>query len=603
VAFAPVIGLAIAQGGFFPASWGWASVPLLWCAAIALVLRGQLRLSRPELVFLGALAALSAWVACSVAWSIATADSVLETQRTVVYLAAGMAVLFVAHSKSAGHVLGGVLAATAVIDAFSLATRVLPDRIGVYDGTGVYRLAEPIGYWNGLALFTAIGALLALGFAARGRTLFVRGGCAALLVLMIPTLYFTYGRAAWIALAAGVGAAIAADPRRLQLLATLIAVAPAPALAALLAARERALTHAGSPLSAAAHDGHRLLLALLALGVANGAVAVAVGLAERRLRIGRRQRLLFAAGVSLLVAAAIATGLVRYGGPGRIAQRAYDSFKAPPPHETNLNRRLLSFSGNGRVDLWRLAFDEATNHPLLGAGAGAYERYFVAHQPKNVGFVRDAHNLYLETLTELGPLGLALLVALLLSPFLALRRARRGPLVPAAAGAYVAYLVHTGVDWDWELPAVTLAALLCAAAILLVGRSTDEHAVPLPQTSRWSLAAVAVVVAGLATVGLIGNTALSRSRTALRRGDLSGAVTDARRARTLMPWSPAPWEALGNAELKAGLVADARLSFRKAVSIDPGDWSSWSELALATTGSERRHALREVSVLYPEAAR
>ena len=44
--------------------------------------------------------------------------------------------------------------------------------------------------------------------------------------------------------------------------------------------------------------------------------------------------------------------------------------------------------------------------------------------------------------------------------------ARRHPLVPGAAGAYAAYLVHTGVDWDWELPAVTLAGLLCGAAIL-----------------------------------------------------------------------------------------------------------------------------------------
>ena len=35
LAFGPVLGLAAAQGGYFPTSWGWASVPVLWAVAIA----------------------------------------------------------------------------------------------------------------------------------------------------------------------------------------------------------------------------------------------------------------------------------------------------------------------------------------------------------------------------------------------------------------------------------------------------------------------------------------------------------------------------------------------------------------------------------------
>jgi Flp pilus assembly protein TadD len=66
-----------------------------------------------------------------------------------------------------------------------------------------------------------------------------------------------------------------------------------------------------------------------------------------------------------------------------------------------------------------------------------------------------------------------------------------------------------------------------------------------------------------------------------------------------MPWSPQPWEALGTAELKAGLLADARKSFRKAVTLDPGDWALWSQLAAVTVGAERTHAQNEVAVLYP----
>ena len=31
-------------------------------------------------------------------------------------------------------------------------------------------------------------------------------------------------------------------------------------------------------------------------------------------------------------------------------------------------------------------------------------------------------------------------------------------------------LVHAGIDWDWEMPAVTLAGLLCGVSILVVAR-------------------------------------------------------------------------------------------------------------------------------------
>jgi len=60
--------------------------------------------------------------------------------------------------------------------------------------------------------------------------------------------------------------------------------------------------------------------------------------------------------------------------------------------------------------------------PLLGEGAGGFERRWMQERgaPNNA---RDAHNLYLETLAELGPIGLALLLVALIAPLAALRRA------------------------------------------------------------------------------------------------------------------------------------------------------------------------------------
>jgi Flp pilus assembly protein TadD len=101
---------------------------------------------------------------------------------------------------------------------------------------------------------------------------------------------------------------------------------------------------------------------------------------------------------------------------------------------------------------------------------------------------------------------------------------------------------------------------------------------------------------------LIGNTALSRSATAREHGEQTVAAHDARRARLLMPWSPAPWAALGRTQLAAGLLPGARQSFRKAVSMDSGDWELWYDLASATTGRERARSHQHVVALFPQSA-
>jgi hypothetical protein len=264
----------------------------------------------------------------------------------------------------------------------------------------------------------------------------------------------------------------------------------------------------------------------------------------------------------------------------------------------NLNRRLLSFSGNGRADLWRVAWDQAHRHPALGAGAGTYERYFLRHQPANIGRVRDAHGLYIETLAELGPVGLALLLTALGIPIAALAAARAQPLVPGAFGAYVAYLIHAGVDWDWELPGVTLAGLLCGTSILIAARRSFRAGQVSPR-ARWVGVGAVITATLFAGMGLFGNASLSRSESAREHGDWARAASDARHARFWMPWSPAPWAALGRAELAAGLLPEARKSFGKAVSLDRGDWQLWYELASATSGTARRGALARATALFP----
>jgi hypothetical protein len=213
--------------------------------------------------------------------------------------------------------------------------------------------------------------------------------------------------------------------------------------------------------------------------------------------------------------------------------------------------------------------------------------------------VRDAHSLYLETLAELGPLGLLLLLVVVAVPLVAAVRARRHPLVPAAVGAFVAWAIHAGVDWDWELAAVTSAALLCGVACVIAARPEGEATRPLSARARAIAFAATVALAGLAFFALVGNLAASKSADAAHNANWNEAASQARRAIDWQPWSADPWRLLGEAQLGAGNNQAAQRSFRKAIAKDGGDWNLYLDLARATTGRAQRAALETATKLNP----
>jgi len=532
------------------------------------------------------------------AWAPGRAQPILEAQRTLVYVSALLALLLLAGRSSVEPLLAGTSAGITLLCAYGLGTRLFPERLGIFDPASGYRLSEPIGYWNGLGLLAAVGAVLAASFAANASARAWRALAGAGLVVLLPTLYFTFSRGAWLALAAGLAAAIALEARRLRLIALWLALAPAPAVAVWLASRESSLRRDDTALAQASRAGHHLALVFLGLAAAAAATALAAAFVEPRLRVRPRARGTYA--VALLVAAAVGLSLVlvRYGGPDTLAQRAYDAFNAPPPSTSDdLNSRLASFSGSWRSNMWRVAWHDYEAHPWLGSGAGSYDRYW--DRNRDIAYsVRDAHSLYLETLAELGPLGLALLVAALGIPLVAAFRSRRSPLVPAAFGAYVAYLLHAGVDWDWELAGVTVAALLVAGALVLAGRPPDFK----PGASRRRRLAVLAALApvtGFVVFALVGNNAADSSTRALLAQRFEAAASDARKAVRWTPWSAEPWLLLGQAQLEQGERRSARASFARAISKDDGDWESWYGLALASDGAAARRALDRALRLDP----
>ena len=581
-----VAGTGFAGGGYFPSSWGWPLLAAGWAAALA-ALGAERGLTRLGVAAAALLVALTAWTAVSAAWSLDVTQSLLEAQRTAVYAAAVLAALLWAGTQPA-RLLLGVWFGAALLCGWALVTRLVPDRFGVVDTISGYRLSEPIGYWNSLGLLAAIGALLGLGLAARAPSLWTRAAGAASTPVFVTTLYFTFSRGAWLALAGGAIVAFAADRRRLQLLAIIGALVPGAALVVWRGSVSTALTTWGSALPTMAGQGHDLAFVLVDGCVAAVVAVLVVAALEPRVRLerrGRRVAWIALAAVAVLGATAV---FAHYGSPVALAKRGWHGFSGTAAATgPNLNNRLFHLSGNGRTQQWHVAWSDATAHPVLGSGAGTFEEVWALHRPVGLK-VRDAHNLYIETLAELGPPGLLLLAGVLALPFIGLARRRE---LSLAAGAYAAFVLHAAVDWDWEIPAVTLAALLCGAALLSGGGAW-------PLARRFALG-TAVVLGAFGIYTVAAQLPLTHLRHAAARGDWPAAEHDAQRAADLAPWSSEPWFDLGESELNAGRNAQALVALRKATAKSPHDWVAWFDLARASTGAEQEHALAVATALDP----
>jgi len=592
LAAAVVFGVGTSHGGYYPTTWGPLTLAFLGVAAAALLVRPRPALGLRELAVPGLLAAIALWALLSATWGVPT-EAVPEAQRALVYAAGALAFALVLRRDRVPGFLVGVWLGICIVSVDALAGRLFPERFGEYDPINGYRLFDPVGYWNALGVLSALGVLLAFSLVGRVDSVVVRLAAAASTVPLALTLYFTFSRGAWLSLAAGLVLALCLDPRRLSVAASLLVVGPWPAFAVLLAASSEPLTETGHTLASASTHGHQVAAVATGLALAaSGAAALMAGLAPR-VRLSPRVSRAANVAVAVALVSMVALVLVRLGGPARI----WDSFSAAP-RETGgqLNERLFDLSNNGRLVTWRVALDQAETHPLVGAGGGSYERFWLEHRSYVLN-VRDAHSVYLESLAEYGPLGVALVIALFALPLGVAFRYRRVPLVPAAAGLVVVYGVHAAVDWDWEMPVLTLVALAGAAAIMASGEARTD-----PESSgrrRIALLALVLVLVPVAAVGALGARATDASADAAAAKDYDRAVSEARRAERLEPWSVEPLLLLGRAQTLGGDRGEARSTFRRALRREPENWRLWYELAAVSTGAERQAAFRRARALNP----
>jgi O-antigen ligase len=594
--FLVVALVASSAGGYQSTTWGWTALVTLWLAAVALLVRERIELRKLDLMYLGGLMLFGGWVAVSNLWTPSVPSTMHEVQRNLAYIGVVAAGLVLARASTTRHLLGGVLIAIVLLDLYGLGTRLLPDRLGTFDSVSFeYRLAPPITYWNGLGIFTVIGILLALGFAARARYLVTRVTAAAALPILAATAYFTFSRASWFALCIGLAAAAAIDFRRLQLIAVGVLLAPWSILAISAAEGRAGLTTRGATIQQATNDGHGLVpvLAVLAVGAASAGLAAAV--TERHVRVPQFARYAFAAMVTAALVASCVWAWNMHGSPVAIAERTWNAFQAPPTSNDDVSARLLTFSSNGRLNLWGVSLDRFEAAPLLGEGAGTYWQAWARYRDLNTSSA-EAHSLYFEVLGELGVVGLLLLMTGLVSPVLGAFRARGRELIPLAFGAYVAWAAHAGVDWDWELIGITIPALLCGCAILAAGR---EGVRPVATSARVAGATLLVVLSLASLPALLSDLAVASGYRQLEDARLAAARESARTASRWAPWAAEPRVLAGDVLAREGRRKEALDEYRAALGRDGSSWILWLVVASKTQGEERARALARMRLLNP----
>jgi O-antigen ligase len=465
VAAVPLVlipALGAVDGGFHPGAWVWSAALAAWASALALVFSsdpGGLRRAWP---WAAAAGALLLWTILSAVWSADPTQTVLEARRTLLYAAVVLALLLLARDQAPKALVPATHAAIGGLLVYALARYLLGARhFAEFEG---YQLYRPLGYANAVGILAALGLLLGVGItAAPAARRPHRIAAAATIPLLALAVQLTGSTASWLALGVGLAVVVLLDAAPLRLLATLTTVA-LPAAAAIWVG-----WHSGrATLATPRLSGGATALAALVCAAA-AALAVALPRVPEARHQGARTRRLVIAAVLVLALAGIAA-----------AARA----GATEP----------------RSSYYHVAWhDQYVRHPLLGTGAGTFGLYWSrSGEALQQGGALDAHSLYLETLAELGPLGLLLVLVFLLAPLRNALRLRHAPYVPAALGAYAAFLVHAGLDWDWEMPAVVVAALCCAGAVATAGLR-DER--PLGTRTRAALLAAALTLGGFAIAG------------------------------------------------------------------------------------------------------
>ncbi len=280
---------------------------------------------------------------------------------------------------------------------------------------------------------------------------------------------------------------------------------------------------------------------------------------QRRRAIGRLLGALLGA---VIVVAVIGVAFSSRGLGGTISHE-WKNFTTTKASSVYAPNRLLSVNSANRWVWWKEAAGGFSARPIAGWGAGSFPVVHLLYR-RDMLSVNQPHSVPLQFLAETGAIGAILAVGgfgLLLAA--AIRAVRRSPaggerlLWAALLAGAVAYAAHALYDWDWNIPGVTLPALVFLGVLAGAGRrrAIEERSAGARPGVRLSLFGPGIRLIGVATLtfGLcifaisvvLPSLAASKASTALVEAasdsptTVASAEADAKLAASLDPLSDA----------------------------------------------------------------
>lgn len=616
-----ILFYAFSAGGYFLIRRSYGELMILYLLVLGILfnidVRGRLPLAgRLEMGLMGAYAI---WVLFSVTWSYIPARSFEEFTRAVLYLA-GFALFYLYFSRREwlewlGHAFILIAAAVAVN---SMLGKVIPDVITHPDIFESNRLNYPLTYWNTMALLMAMAFPVALRAAAsRAAHPAVRCLYAAALVLFSSVLFFTFSRAGIVLLVLTLAVYLAASVSRLKLLLHAgLAILWTIVIVGFCYLYLPAMVETTPDPVARISEGHLLGVALVVVLLAAAATQVAVWRLEGKVSLSARTSRkvgmgLAAAGVVVVLAGSLMV-TASEGGPVSWLRAQVEFITAAEKEEAveRAEERLMSLQ-SGRYQEYAASLGAFTERPLQGTGAGTWSISWFKNRPYDV-YIKDGHSLLFENMVELGLVGTLLLFSFIgvfivrcVKDLRFLKGKRERDIYAAFLAACSAFLMHAMIDWDWEMPVVTLAFFMFAGALLrygvisrrlAVGEGEEESSAEqqrqdpeqeperegfgLRRALSWKLlAGTGCIVAMVAVIfPLLSQVRVQSAGNYARANDAANLEREARLAHRLFPLDATPLIMESIANSSQGRMKKAEDLLNQALELEPKNDRIYREL-------------------------
>jgi O-antigen ligase len=608
---ATVFALSYANGGFAPTTRAYAGIAAWWLLGVGAafgIASAWSGIDRLAGVAVGLFAAFAVWILISVHWASDAERAFAQFDQVALYVAVLAIAIVVARLVPARVLVGGVAVALVAVAVVALVSRFFPSAYGVDPGGKTLKQLSngrggfPLGYWNGLGIEVALAYPLLLSLMSSRRSRLASALAALPLPILAAVMYLTSSRGAFVAAAVAVLMFVLLTPRRWAALAAIVVAGGAGAVAVAVLVPKKVLVNGDTGTSPGVHQGHH---AALWIGITCVVTALVwLGLAELGRRVPSPPRVVGQVTAGVLVALAIVAILLAH------PIRQFDTFKGNAAvghaHSTQTTNHLLNTSGSGRWQFWSAAVSEFRAHPLNGGGAGSWGGWWLEHGSLPGVFTQFAHSLYLESLAELGIVGLLLLGSAVI---VAVAGAVRSALalesgeIAAAAACGIAFFVAAAYDWVWQLSGIAVVGVGMLGFALGALPSTRASAGGRFGALRPAIALVAVAAIIPQYVVLAAGSHLRNSQAAFNAGDGDRARSEALAAKAIEPWAASPYRELGLVSEAEGHYTAAARRLDEAIKRSRQDWSLWLTAARIETQSGKtglaRRDLAEARRLYP----